>query len=89
MYDLSFGGAPVADNSVIRAEIRKKLDEHIRQILEKPTISTEEHHLLEWVERQYAEADKAILGSKGKNDKDSLWLPALLFLAFSGFGGDK
>ena len=89
MYNLSFDGTRMMDNSAIRAEIRKKLDEHIKQILEKPAISTEEHHLLEWVEHQYAEADKVIHDAESKKPTNDFWLPGFLFLALSGFGGDK
>lgn len=89
MYNLSFDGTSTVDNSVIRAEIRRKLDEHIKQILEKPTISAEEHHLLEWVERQYAEADKAAQESTDKGFRNSFWVPLMVYLALFGFGGDK
>lgn len=75
-------------NGEIRAEIHKKLDEHIRQILEKPTISVEEHNLLEWVDSRYAEMDKK-LASTDSGYKGNWLLPALLLFAFSDFGGDK
>ena len=74
-------------NGEIRTEIRKKLDEHIKQILEKPAISVEEHHLLEWVDSRYAEMDKKLERSDGV--QDTSWLFILLFIILYGFGGDK
>ena len=68
-----------AFNNISREEIHKKLEEHIRQILEKPTISTEEHALLERVDRLYDDSEH----------KDSSWLFATLFYILFGFGGVK
>lgn len=83
MYDLSF-------TKELRDKIRKKLDEHIQQILDKPTISIEEHQLLEMVDKQYADIESEILRSAqtGKS-VDIMWIFVMLYIILSGFGGDK
>lgn len=58
-------------------EIRKKLDAHIMDILEKPHISNEDYSIL-----------KQALSELPNDSWDPMWLP-LLMMIFSGFGGGK
>lgn len=61
----------------MKEEIRKKLDAHIMDILEKPHISNEDYSIL-----------KQALSELPNDSWDPMWLP-LLMMIFSGFGGGK
>lgn len=61
----------------MKDEIKKKLDEHIKEILAKPHISNEDYDIL-----------RQKLSEMPSNSWDPMWLP-LLMMVFSGFGGGK
>lgn len=60
----------------MKKEIKAKMDEHIKQILEKPSITAEDYSLLEH------ELEKASSGGWF----DPYWI-FIFMIMFSGFGG--
>lgn len=61
----------------MKDQIKTKLDEHIKEILEKPHISNEEYALL-----------REKLSEMPSDSWDPMWL-LLLMMMLSGFGGGK
>lgn len=64
----------------MREDMKSKLDEHIKEILSKPTITNEDYGLL-----KQAMAELPVEKNGWSN---TMWIPLLLMLA-SGFGGAK
>lgn len=74
-----------SSDETLAEDIRKKLDDHIHQLLEKPAISAEEHRLLADVCVQL----EALSKSKEKSSFDSfIWILVMMLLGF-GHGGEK
>lgn len=63
----------------MRDEIKNKLDEHIRQILDKPSISGEDYEMLK---QRLAELP-------AETSNSNFWMYPLLMMLFAGFGGDR
>lgn len=62
----------------MKKEIKEKMDEHIKQILDKPSITAEDYALLEHEFQKIRSSDTW---------SDSYWIVPLFMLMFSGFGG--
>lgn len=61
----------------MKDQIKMKLDEHVKEILEKPHISNEDYALL-----------RVKLSEMPNDSWDPMWL-LLLIMMLSGFGGGK
>lgn len=61
----------------MKDQIKMKLDEHVKEILEKPHISNEDYALL-----------REKLSEMPSDSWDPMWL-LLLIMMLSGFGGGK
>lgn len=61
----------------MKDQIKMKLDEHVKEILEKPHISNEDYALL-----------REKLSEMPNDSWDPMWL-LLLIMMLSGFGGGK
>lgn len=66
----------------MKSEIEAKMEEHIRQILEKPSISNEDYELLR---RKLTELPADICDGSGALN----WAVPILAMLFSGLGGAK
>ena len=62
----------------MKSEIKNKMDEHIQNILAKPSISNEDYALLQQK-----------LSEMPNDNWNSVWLPVLMMLFSNGFGGVK
>lgn len=62
----------------MKTEIKNKMDEHIQNILAKPSISNEDYAIL-----------RQKLSEMPSDNWPAMWLPMLMMLFTSGFGGVK
>lgn len=64
----------------MKDKIKNKLDEHVIEILAKPTITNEDYAILR--------EKMAELAAKENSGWDMMWIPLFMML-FSGLGGAK
>ncbi len=65
---------------IMKDKIKNKLDEHVIEILAKPTITNEDYTILR--------EKMAELAAKENSGWDMMWI-SLLMMLFSGLGGAK
>jgi len=62
----------------VRTEIKNKMDEHIQNILAKPSINNEDYAIL-----------RQKMSEMPSDNWNPVWIPILMMLFSSGFGGAK